>query len=78
VSVNCPLNSATTNLISTSEFDAMKNGTYLINTARGAVIDESALKVALESGKVTRAGLDVLCNEPNVDPWFLDRHDVMM
>jgi lactate dehydrogenase-like 2-hydroxyacid dehydrogenase len=56
----------------------MKDGTYLINTARGAVIDESALKVALESGKVTRAGLDVLCNEPNVDPWFLDRHDVIV
>lgn len=36
------------------------------------------MKIALESGKVAQAGLDVLCNEPNVDPWFFDREDVVL
>ncbi|KAH6678862.1 hypothetical protein F5X68DRAFT_270122 [Plectosphaerella plurivora] len=78
VSVNCPLNAQTTNLLSTAEFAAMKDGAFLINTARGAVIDEKALKVALQSGKVARAGLDVLCEEPNVDPWFFEQDNVIL
>ncbi|KAF9630261.1 ankyrin repeat containing protein [Lasiodiplodia theobromae] len=78
VSLNCPLNEKTTNLMSTAEFDAMKDGAFLINTARGAVIDEAALKVALGNGKVARAGLDVLCNEPNVDPWFFEQENVIL
>lgn len=78
VSLNCPLNASTANLISTSEFSAMKDGVYLINTARGGVIDEKAFKEALESGKVARAGLDVFCDEPNVDPWFLQSDKVIV
>lgn len=78
VSINCPLNASTTNLISDAEFASMKNGVYLINTARGAIVDERALKAALESGKVSRAGLDVLCNEPNVDPYFLESEKVIV
>ncbi|KAL1615849.1 hypothetical protein SLS56_011651 [Neofusicoccum ribis] len=78
VSLNCPLNEKTTNLISTAEFDAMRDGAFLINTARGAVIDETALKVALGNGKVSRAGLDVLCNELNVDPWFFEQENVIV
>ncbi|KPM41018.1 hypothetical protein AK830_g5511 [Neonectria ditissima] len=78
VSLNCPLNANTTNLISTAEFSAMKDGAFLVNTARGAVIDEAAFKVALQSGKVARAGLDVLCEEPNVDPWFLEQENVIV
>ncbi|KAJ5108935.1 hypothetical protein N7456_005610 [Penicillium angulare] len=75
VSLNCPLNAETTNLISEPEFAAMKDGAFLVNTARGAVVKESALKEALQSGKVTRAGVDVLCDEPNVDPWFLEENN---
>lgn len=78
VSLNCPLNANTTNLISTAEFAAMKDGCFLINTARGAVVDEAALKIALQSGKVARAGLDVLCDEPNVDPWFFEQENVIV
>ncbi|KAF2724605.1 putative 2-hydroxyacid dehydrogenase [Polychaeton citri CBS 116435] len=78
VSVNCPLNAETTNLIGENEFGAMKDGSFLVNTARGAVIDQKALKTALESGKVARAGLDVLCDEPNVDPWFLQHNRVIV
>ncbi|KAF4473117.1 glycerate-and formate-dehydrogenase [Fusarium albosuccineum] len=70
VSVNCPLNKETTNLISTKEFAAMKDGAFIVNTARGPVIDEPALIEALESGKITRAGLDVFWNEPNINDYF--------
>lgn len=72
VSINCPYNKDTEGLIGQSEFEAMKDGAYFINTARGPIVQEEALKAALESGKVTRAGLDVFCNEPNIDPWFLE------
>jgi lactate dehydrogenase-like 2-hydroxyacid dehydrogenase len=78
VSINCPLNAKTTNLISTAEFAAMKDGAFFINTARGAIVDEAALKDALTSGKIKRAGLDVLCNEPNVDPWFFEQDNVVL
>ncbi|KAJ5199416.1 D-isomer specific 2-hydroxyacid dehydrogenase NAD-binding [Penicillium cf. griseofulvum] len=78
VSLNCPLNAATTNLISKAEFSAMKNGVFLVNTARGAVIDEEALIAALESGKVQRAGLDVFVNEPSPNPYFLQSDKVVV
>ncbi|UKZ80295.1 hypothetical protein TrVFT333_008052 [Trichoderma virens FT-333] len=70
VSINCPLTPATRNLISHAEFKMMKDGVFLINTARGPIVDEEALIEALESGKVERAGLDVFNNEPNINPYF--------
>jgi lactate dehydrogenase-like 2-hydroxyacid dehydrogenase len=70
VSISCPLTNETTNLISTKEFAAMKDGAFLVNTARGEIIDEDALIEALESGKIARAGLDVFCNEPNAREYF--------
>lgn len=51
-------------LIGKNEFDKMKNGVAIINTARGGVIDEVALLNAIESGKITFAGLDTFENEP--------------
>ncbi|KAI3140947.1 hypothetical protein CBS147325_6238 [Penicillium roqueforti] len=78
VSLNCPLNAATTNLISEAEFSAMKDGVFLINTARGAVIDEKALIAGLESGKVQRAGLDVFVNEPSPNPYFLQSDKIVV
>ncbi|KZZ97460.1 glycerate-and formate-dehydrogenase [Moelleriella libera RCEF 2490] len=71
VSVNCPLNAHTTGLIGKREFSQMKDGVFFVNTARGAVVDESALIHALESGKVARAGLDVFDGEPKINPYFL-------
>lgn len=70
VSIHCPLNAATTNLISEREFAQMKDGVFFINTARGPIVDEEALIAALESGKVRRAGLDVFRDEPNIHPYF--------
>lgn len=71
VSIHCPLNPQTTGLISDQEFAQMKDGVFLINTARGPVVDEKALIAAIESGKVRRAGLDVFDNEPKINPWFM-------
>ncbi|KAK9459199.1 D-isomer specific 2-hydroxyacid dehydrogenase [Lipomyces oligophaga] len=70
LSINCPLTPETHHLISGPEFALMKHGSYLVNTARGPVIDEPALKEALISGKIKRAGLDVFENEPDIDPFF--------
>lgn len=71
VSVSVPQNAETTGLISHTEFSQMKDGAFFVNTARGPIVDEGALIAALESGKVTRAGLDVFDGEPKVNPWFL-------
>lgn len=66
ISVHVPLNQHTRHLISTKEFAQMKKGVVIINTARGAVIDEAALVEALDSGVVDSAGLDVFEEEPKV------------
>lgn len=52
-------------LINTAEFEKMKDGAVIVNASRGGVIDEEALLAALESGKVSAAGLDVFDNEPS-------------
>lgn len=51
-------------VLSTEEFNKMKDGTILVNCARGGTVDEDALLAALESGKIAAAGLDVFENEP--------------
>jgi D-3-phosphoglycerate dehydrogenase len=64
ISIHAPLTSETYHIISSKEFELMKHGVYVINTARGAVIDEKALYNALVSGKVAGAALDVFESEP--------------
>lgn len=64
VSLNCPLNEKTRGMIGKEQFNWMKDGVFLVNTARGALIDESALIEAIEGGKVERAGMDVFVGEP--------------
>jgi len=68
ISVHVPLLPQTMHMISTGEFESMKKGVYIVNAARGGVIDEDALKEALTSGKVVGAALDVFEQEPNPDP----------
>jgi glyoxylate reductase len=65
-------------MISTHEFGQMKDGVVLVNTARGAVVDEEALVKALESGKVASAGLDVYENEPKVHPGLVANRHVLL
>ena len=64
LSLHCPLTPATENLINHNTLLKMKDGAILLNTARGAVIDESAVKEALESGKLRGAAVDVTRLEP--------------
>ncbi|NPV07755.1 MAG: C-terminal binding protein [Anaerolineae bacterium] len=64
VSIHCPLTPETENLIGEREFGLMKPTAYLINTARGPIVNEPALIRALQEGRIAGAGLDVLEKEP--------------
>lgn len=66
ISVHLPLSDATRHLIGRKEFEMMKDGVVIVNTARGKIIDEEALVEALENGKVYAAGLDVYEHEPEI------------
>jgi len=66
ISLHVPGTAQTRHMLSDKEFSAMKEGVVIINTARGSVIDVKALLRALQSGKVSAAGLDVLPEEPAI------------
>lgn len=68
VSINCPLNSDTRNLISTRELSLMKPTAYLINTARGGIVNEEALFATLSEQRIRGAALDCFDSEPITSP----------
>ncbi|KAG0243863.1 hypothetical protein BGW41_001052 [Actinomortierella wolfii] len=78
VSLHVPLSDATRHLITAKELAMMKPGSYLLNTARGPVVDEQALVDALERGHLAGAGLDVFEREPEVHPWLLQSMNVSL
>src|SRR5437762_7425118 len=78
VSVNCPHTPATFHLISARRLKMMKPSAYIVNTARGEIIDENALVRMLESGELAGAGLDVFENEPAVNPTLLRLRNVVL
>lgn len=65
-------------VITANEIEKMKNGVFIINNARGGIIDEKALYDALTSGKVAYAGIDVFVNEPTPDPELLKLPNVSL
>jgi D-3-phosphoglycerate dehydrogenase len=77
VSVHVPLLPQTKNMIGAAQFNKMKKGSYIINAARGGIVDEVALKAALDSGKLAGAALDVFEGEPNPDPELVTRSNVV-
>ncbi|KAG0667400.1 glyoxylate reductase [Monosporozyma unispora] len=77
ISVNVPLNPKTVHLIDSKAFGKMKEGVVIVNTARGAIIDEAALIEALKAGKVRSAGLDVFEFEPKVCQEIMDMKQVL-
>ncbi|KAI9808644.1 MAG: hypothetical protein M1825_003795 [Sarcosagium campestre] len=78
ISLNLPLNTSTRHIISAHEFEKMKDGVVIVNTARGAVMDEDALVRALDSKKVLSCGLDVYEEEPKIHPGLVANPHVLL
>lgn len=78
VSLHLPLNAGSDRLIDATRLSQMKRGAYLINAARGRIVDESALIDALQSGHIAGAALDVFEREPKVHPTLLTMRNVML
>ncbi|MGM0377460.1 MAG: NAD(P)-dependent oxidoreductase [Bacteroidota bacterium] len=78
VSLNMPLTADTKGMIGMSELKLMKPSAFLVNTARGPVIDQDALIRALRNKEIAGAALDVFENEPNVPPELLEMSNVVL
>ncbi|KAK5076475.1 glyoxylate reductase [Lithohypha guttulata] len=78
LSLNLPLNPKTRHIISTEQLKLMKSSSIIVNTARGAVIDEAALVKALDEGTIAGAGLDVFEEEPKIHPGLVKNERVIL
>ena len=78
VSLHCPATSETRHLMNAERFKAMQPYAFLINTARGDVVDEAALVAALKAGTIAGAGLDVYEREPEVTRELLEMENVVL
>ncbi|CAO2653843.1 Nn.00g105760.m01.CDS01 [Neocucurbitaria sp. VM-36] len=78
LSLNLALNPSTKHIIGKAQFEQMKDGVIVVNTARGPLIDEAALVDALKSGKVWTCGLDVFEEEPKIHPGLLEAENAVL
>ncbi|MFP5468654.1 MAG: NAD(P)-dependent oxidoreductase, partial [Alphaproteobacteria bacterium] len=78
ISVNCPHTPATFHLLSARRLQLLQPHAYIVNTARGEIIDENALTRMLIGGKIAGAGLDVFEHEPAVNPKLLGLKNVLL
>ncbi len=78
VSLHCPLVPGTENLLSRERIARLRPGAIVVNTARGAVVDDDALADALASGRVAAAGLDVFRDEPRVPEVYARLENVVL
>ena len=78
ISVNCPHTPATYHLLSARRLKLLKPTAYIVNTARGEIVDENALIRMLKAGEISGAGLDVFENEAAVSPELRDLPNVML
>jgi len=78
VSIHAPLLPETRNLFNAGVFRRMKRSAYIVNTARGPIVDEAALAEALDAGLLAGAALDVMSQEPPVDSPLVGRTDVII
>jgi len=70
LSLHCPLTAETKNLLNARTIGLLPEGAFVVNTARGGLVDDNALIAALQSGKLAGAGLDVYVGEPKIDPRY--------
>lgn len=77
VTLHVPLTDETRHMINSATLSKMKKGSYLINTARGPIVDEHDLVESLRSGHLAGAALDVYDNEPNIDPELIGMPNVI-
>ncbi len=78
LSLHVPLTDETRHLLDSDALRRMQRGSYLINTARGALVDEAALVEALRNGQLSGAGLDVYEHEPQISPELLELPNVVL
>lgn len=78
ISVNCPHTPATYHLLSARRLKLLRPTAYIVNTARGEVIDENALARMIEAGEIAGAGLDVFEHEPAINPKLLKSDQVVV
>jgi len=78
LSLHCPATTQTTGLMNASAFEKLPEGAILVNTARGALVNEHALLAAIESGKLAAAGLDCFAQEPGGNPAFAQHQNIML
>ena len=78
VSIHVALNEATRHMVDAAALRRMKSTAFLVNTARGPIVDEAALATALKEGWIAGAGLDVYEREPRVEPGLLELENVVL
>ena len=78
LSLHCPATPDTTNLMNADRFALLPEGAVVVNTARGALVDEAALLDAMASGRVAAAGLDCFQVEPGGNPAFVAHENIFM
>jgi len=78
LSLHCPATDLTKGLINADTLALLPDGAILVNTARGALVDEAALQQAIESGKLAAAGLDCFVTEPGGNPSFASHNNIFM
>jgi len=78
LSIHCPATPSTYHLINSERLSKMRPDSYIVNTARGEIIDEAALAAAIKAGTISGAGLDVYEHEPKPHPSLLDLPSVIL
>ena len=78
LSLNCPATPETQRFLNAERIEKLPEGAIIVNSSRGAVIDDEALIAALARGRVAAAGLDVYDGEPKVNPGYLDLDNVYL
>ncbi|WP_029006719.1 2-hydroxyacid dehydrogenase [Azospirillum halopraeferens] len=78
LSFHCPATPQTHRWLNAARIDRLPPGAIVVNTARGAVVDDAALIAALRSGRIAAAGLDVYTNEPHLDPGYLTLENAVL